>query len=207
MAACFTRETEGIYRLQFPFESVLTSVFLIEEKEHYTLVDAGASGEDVEHYLLPALTERGLSLDAIGALVLTHRHRDHAGGATRIKELCPRLTVITEANVTRGALSTYPLPGHTEEMIGLLDLRSNTLITGDGLQGEGVGKYRCSLRDKGAYEDTLDRLASDGRIENLLFSHAYEPWCTASVFGRREVLRVLNDCRIAAERIYGKETI
>jgi glyoxylase-like metal-dependent hydrolase (beta-lactamase superfamily II) len=197
--ARFEKEIDGIYRLAFPFDTVFTSIFLITTEIERVLVDTGASGDDVDTYLLPALSELGLSLNGISALVLTHRHGDHAGGMQRIMELCPHMRVITRAGEQLGPLLTYPLPGHTEDMIGVLDGRTHTLVTGDGLQGDGVDKYRCSLRDREAYLETLSRIEKDGRIENLIFSHAYEPWYKASVFGRRAVTDVLSDCRKAAE--------
>jgi len=88
------------------------------------------------------------------------------------------------------------LAGHTEDSIGVFDERTHTLITGDGLQGAGVDRYHCSVKDKSAYLETLERIKNDERVENLLLSHAYEPWNSDGVFGREQVLRCLEECRI-----------
>jgi len=42
---------------------------------------------------------------------------------------------------------------------------------------------------------TLDRIKNDTNIENILFSHAYEPWNRDSARGRENVLRCLEDCK------------
>ena len=195
----FEKEIDRIYRLRFPFDTVFTSVFLIIDEEARVLVDTGAGADDVDRYILPALFERGIAPSDLTALVLTHRHTDHAAGLDRLLEICPSLPVITSPGVAIGRLITYALPGHTEDMLGLLDTRTHTLITGDALQGDGVDKYRCSLWSKEAYFETLSRIAEDPQIENLLFSHAYEPWRRASIRGREETLAVLSDCRRAAK--------
>lgn len=86
------------------------------------------------------------------------------------------------------------MKGHTIDCIGVLDERSGTLISGDGLQGAGVGKYRCSLESREAYLKTIEKIKKDKRIKNILFSHAYEPWYKDGAFGREEIKRCLQDC-------------
>ena len=70
-----------------------------------------------------------------------------------------------------------------------------TLISGDGLQGAGVDKYRAYAQNQKAYYETLERIKQDERIENLIFSHAYEPWYKDHIFGRENVLDVLEECK------------
>jgi hypothetical protein len=40
----------------------------------------------------------------------------------------------------------------------------------------------------------LERIKTDERIKNILFSHAYEPWNKDIAFGREEVLIKIQDC-------------
>ena len=80
------------------------------------------------------------------------------------------------------------------DCIGVLDERIRTLITCDGLQCAGVDKYPCSTDDRDAYLATLERLRFDERVENLLFSHAYEPFCVDRMRGRESVLECLAKC-------------
>jgi glyoxylase-like metal-dependent hydrolase (beta-lactamase superfamily II) len=87
------------------------------------------------------------------------------------------------------------MKGHTLDCIGVFDKTSGTLISGDGLQGKGVGKYRCSLQSKKGYLDTIEKIEKDKRVENILFSHAYEPWLQDCIYGRANVEKCLQDCK------------
>ena len=159
------------------------------------LIDCATTAYDVDEIIIPALEELGYSLKRLNALVLTHRHGDHAGGLTRILELSPSIEVITDVCEILTGISTYPLPGHTLDSVGVLDLRTETLISGDGIQGAGVGKYRCYTQSKDAYIETLNKIKNDKRIKNILLSHAYEPWNEDNIIGREKVLDCLDYCR------------
>ena len=191
----FYKETDSIYRLRVPFEDLYTSVFLVRAGNDAVLVDCATTAYDVDEVIIPALSELGYSLDKLKALVLTHRHSDHAGGLERILELLPNIEIVADAREIFEGVSTYPLPGHTLDMIGVLDLRTGTLVSGDGIQGAGIGKYRCYTKSEDAYIETLNKIKNDGRITNILFSHAYEPWNTDSVHGREEVICCLDYCQ------------
>lgn len=190
----FYKEAKGIYRLKVPFNAIYTSVFLIQSPSSVILVDCATTSEDVDQYIVPALGEMGYECSDIGMLVLTHKHRDHSGGASRVLTLAPSIEVVTDVRTLCDEICTYPMAGHTEDCIGILDMRSNTLIAGDGLQGAGVDKYRCSLKKPEAYLKTIERIQNDERIENVLFSHAYEPWNRDSAIGRHAVDACLSEC-------------
>ncbi len=192
----FLREIDGIYRLKVPFEDLYTSVFLIKAENGYALVDCAACANDADGYILPALHALGLTPKDIKYLILTHSHGDHAGGKERLLSYYPRLeTVESVCPISLNGLTVYALKGHTLDCIGVLDERTGTLIAGDGLQGAGVGKYRCSLESEDEYIQTINKIEKDERIKNLLFSHAYEPWCKDGAFGREEVEKRLKDCK------------
>lgn len=190
----FKIEIGNIYRLKVPFDTVYTSVFFIDSDEKKILVDCATWQSDVDEIIIPALVSLGYSLTDIDTIVLTHKHGDHVGGLNRILELHPNINVVSDPCDLTASLFTYPLPGHTNDSIGVFDKKSGTLISGDGLQGAGVDKYRCSLENKSAYFETLHRLQDDKRFENLLFSHAYEPWNSDTAFGRSEVEKRLDEC-------------
>ena len=190
----FYKEREGIYRLKVPFGAVYTSVFLIETEEGDVLVDCATTKDDVDERIIPALERFGKRISDIKSIVITHGHSDHAGGLSHLLERAPDIEVIRDIRSIAGGVETYSLPGHTKDLIGVLDMRSRALITSDGLQGAGVGKYRCSTQDPEAYITTLEKIKNDERIENVLFSHAYEPWYKDSMIGRENVIQCLSDC-------------
>ena len=200
MSKVFVKESEGIYRLKVPFEDLYTSVFLIANKQSYALVDCATYDSDVEEYILPALAEFGLRICDIKYLILTHNHGDHTGGLKRIKELMPKIEIVQKEEKLFERVYTYSLAGHTKDCIGVLDERTGTLISGDGLQGVGIGKYRCFLECKEEYLKTIEKIREDKRIKNVLFSHAYEPWNTDGAFSREEVEKRLHDCVECVEK-------
>ena len=190
----FYKETEGIWRLEVPFFTVYTSVFLIDTPKGYILVDCATTDEDVDGYIIPAIKKRGISLSDIKKIVITHDHSDHAGGLSRLLYHIPKLEVIRDVRELAGGVSTYLLSGHTKGFIGVFDSRTGTLISGDGLQGAGIKQYRTSLADKEGYFETIERIREDERIKNILFSHEYEPWYKNGVRGRENALVILSDC-------------
>lgn len=195
MSARFETVIDGIYRLKVPFDTVYTSVFLVTSGSGAVLVDCATTDSDVDGYIIPALADIGYEAADLKAVVVTHNHGDHAGGLSRIMHHAPNIKVIREACTLFDGLEAYPLYGHAKEMIGLFDARTGTLISGDGLQGAGVDRYRAYAEDKAAYFATLERVRGDERIENLVFSHAYEPWFEYHVFGRGAVLEAIEECK------------
>lgn len=190
----FCREIDGIHRLKIPFERIYTSVFLIENVQGIGLVDCASNSDDVDNFIIPALHRMGYKLSDIKILVLTHSHGDHSGGLEQILKYVPDIEVVTDIRLLFDGVSTYALAGHTEDSIGVFDERTGTLISGDGLQGAGVDKYRCNVKNPKAYFETLDRIEKDCRIHNILFSHSYEPWNKDHVFGRENIIKCIEDC-------------
>ena len=197
----FDREIGEIYRLKVPFQSVYTSVFLIKSEKGNALVDCATYDSDVDGVIVPALKEIGLSLTDIRYLILTHHHGDHAGGRARILELAPKLEVVQEVRtIALNGYTVCALKGHTLDSIGVFDKNTGTLISGDGLQGAGIKQYRCSLESKEEYFQTIDKIEQDENVQNILFSHAYEPWVQDGVFAREQVKKILEDCKIYAKQ-------
>lgn len=197
----FEKQIGEIYRLKVPFEELYTSVFLLKTENGNALIDCATYDSDVDEYIIPAFDKLSLCLMDIKYLIVTHNHNDHAGGKTRILELAQNIEIIqAEQPISLNGIIMYEMKGHTLDCIGVLDERSGTLISGDGLQGYGVGKYRCSLESKEEYIKTIHKIRKDQRIKNLLFSHAYEPWNKDAAFGREAVEKCLQDCIKYVER-------
>lgn len=197
----FKRETEHIYRLRVPFEDLYTSVYLLRSEDGLALVDCATTAEDVDGVILPALRALGMDFSDIAFLILTHRHGDHAGGRERILEWNPRITVIDASHkIAPRGFALYEMKGHTPDSIGVLELVDGVLISGDGLQGHGVGKYRCSLESEADYLKTIEKIRRDPRVKSILFSHAYEPWYKDSMIGREAVECCLDDCELYVKK-------
>lgn len=183
-----------MYRLRIPFEDLYTSVFLIQADMGYVLVDCATNAEAVDQWVEPALNNLGIAFSDLTCVVVTHGHSDHVGGLEYILRKKPGMKVI-RAFSSMTDLEIYPMSGHTIDCIGVLDLRTGTLISADGLQGAGIGRYHCSLESKEDYLRMIEKIEQDERIQNILFSHAYEPWGIDSIFGRNNVKKVLQVCK------------
>ncbi len=164
IALSFCEEVPGIYRLRVPFEAIYTSVFFILQKGERILVDCASSADDVDGHILPALKAMGVAPTDLDKLVLTHQHEDHAGGLLRIGAHSPQIKVVLDEQVLCDGIFTYPMPGPTKDCMGVMDLRSGTLISGDGLQGAGVDRYPCTLQDREGYIETLEKIRNDKRM-------------------------------------------
>ncbi len=198
----FIKETERVYRLEVPFEDLFTSVFLIDiGTDGLALVDCATTDSDVKNYILPALKAFGAKEDDVKFLVITHDHSDHAGGETAAREAFSSAVVVRGEARLGSTARTYPLAGHTLGFIGAFDETDGTLISGDGVQCDGVGRYPKSLESADEYVKTLRRLKADETVKNLLFSHEYEPLRVRSLFGRRAVEDCLDYCEEKEEKL------
>ena len=98
-----------------------------------TVVDPGPNDErHLKELLATGMVER---------IVLTHRHPDHAAGATRLSELAgaPVLAFgagISDGDVIGGLVAVHT-PGHAPEHLCFWHPESRTLLSGDLLAGEG----------------------------------------------------------------------
>lgn len=82
----FDRIAKNVYLLKVPFGPVWTGVVLLRGEKNI-LVDSGATAQDVDKVILPALEQLGLTLGDIHYLVNTHSHGDHIGGHARLRQL------------------------------------------------------------------------------------------------------------------------
>lgn len=191
-----------LHFLQYPWLGSFTGMLLLEAGKSCVLIDTGLP-ETIDSYLLPYLNENGIPPEAIELVVNTHHHFDHAGGNTRLRELCgnakfavhrngaeameqagfrPDFTVEDGALLQAGGirLNVVHLPGHSPDSIGVLELVSGTMFTGDSLQGRGTVYSGVALySDPEAYLQSIDRmetLFSIGRVRRLLCGHAFAPY-------------------------------
>lgn len=115
----------------------------------------------------------------VAAIVVTHRHSDHTGGVTALREVLGRAVPVRargaapvdgvgprplddgEVLVAGGTeLSALFTPGHASDHVCLYVERTATLFAGDTILGEGTAVIAPPDGDMGDYLDTLERLRS-----------------------------------------------
>jgi glyoxylase-like metal-dependent hydrolase (beta-lactamase superfamily II) len=176
-----------------------SNVFLVENGRETVIVDAGMDAP--ADYVMDALGKL-LGAAKPKALVLTHRHIDHVGGAAAIarKYGCEVMmhekdadAIIRGDRVSTGASmfggSVEPLkvrklaegdsiagmkivhtPGHTIGSMCLYDSKSKSLISGDTVFRDGVGRWDLPTGSVKALHESVARLATMD-VEGLYPGH------------------------------------
>jgi len=83
-----------LYSLKIDFSGIYVIVYLYKGK-HNILIDSAMNSFDIDSFVIPSLSELGISINDIDILLNTHTHGDHIGGHYRLKELNPNIKVIT----------------------------------------------------------------------------------------------------------------
>jgi glyoxylase-like metal-dependent hydrolase (beta-lactamase superfamily II) len=98
---------EGVYRLGTRW----LNFYLVEEDGEFTLIDAGYAG--YWRYLTQAVEALGTSLNAIGAVILTHHHVDHVGIAQRLRSTVGARVLVGEGDlwIVAGKYRSHANPG------------------------------------------------------------------------------------------------
>ncbi len=136
----------GFQRVDLGF----VSAYILYRGGEAALVDTGVegSGDDIE----AALGQVGLTWDAVGHVILTHKHPDHAGSIDDVLGRAPGADVYAGApDIPSIVSATLPqpvadgdtvfdlqvieTPGHTPGHVSVLDAAAGILVTGDALNG------------------------------------------------------------------------
>jgi glyoxylase-like metal-dependent hydrolase (beta-lactamase superfamily II) len=98
---------EGVYRLGTKW----INFYLVVESDEYTLIDAGYPG--YWRYLVDGVAALGTSLEAIGAVIVTHHHADHAGTAERLRSTAGARVLVGEGDawIVAGRYPSHASPG------------------------------------------------------------------------------------------------
>lgn len=125
---------DGVHRLG----SRWVNFYLVEEGDAVTLVDTGVLG--YVDQLGPALTRIGRSPADVKAIVLTHSHTDHTGGANTFVEHtdAPVLAPEAEAAIVTGEAKPVPPKGFLRG----LPHRSMMAFVGHMIANKGLAKVR-----------------------------------------------------------------
>ena len=207
------RINEHIFRLLIPFETVMTSVFIVKTEEGTAILDTATTQEDVESHILPAL--RSLALTP-ALIVASHFHSDHMGGLPFLSERFPHAkiaafdTAHTEAIpqarriplcdgcLLLGCLRILHIPGHSPDALAVFDERTKTLLTFDGTQGFGVGRFGSGIGDVSQYLKSLSRLETLG-AKRIEAAHDFIPqgYSAVGIDGVQQYLHVCRDSALA----------
>ena len=123
------------------------SAYVLVRGGEAALVDTGEF--DSSHEIEAALAGAGLGWDAVGHVILTHKHGDHVGSIGRVMELAPAATAYLGSD-DLAALPNVPLtpladgdnvfglsivgtPGHTPGSMSVLDPVAGVLVAGDAM--------------------------------------------------------------------------
>lgn len=185
-----------IFRLTIPFEDIYTTVFFIRTAAGYLLFDTATYDSDIDRYILPAMEQLGITPDKLKYVCLSHSHRDHAGGLSRLMQICPAVCILSHSDSLRSSFSQYGtediqdnqtilqdlrlilIPGHASDCTAILDTRSNTLLTGDCLQVYGIygsGNWGTNITMQSAHRQALQKLRSFP-VNTIIASHDYHPY-------------------------------
>ncbi|MEE1280335.1 MAG: MBL fold metallo-hydrolase [Oscillospiraceae bacterium] len=203
----------GLFKIRIPFEEITTTVYIYVCEQGVAIIDSATYSSDVDEYIIPALDTMNIPYDDVKYLLLTHNHSDHAGGIRRLSENFPNAMLCTSFNIDLsnridlvddktifGNLKAIYLPGHTEHSFGFYDTFTKTLLSGDCLQLDGIGKYRNGIKNFDRYIESVNKLKCID-INRIVAAHEYDPFGSTAV-GKRSVMRYLNKCNeIAKEKI------
>lgn len=211
-----TETVPDVHRLTVPFEDIYTTIFIIKTPAGDVLLDTATYSSDVDTYILPALTALGVTGDHLKYIVLSHSHRDHAGGLERLMELFPDACIVSGSEDLRGrfvhcrtaspeaqtrlldCLDLIPVPGHAPDCLALFDCRTRTLLTGDSLQLYGIygsGKWGTNISRPAEHLEAVEKLR-ELEIDTVIASHDYHP-CGHIARGKEEISAYLDQCHEA----------
>ena len=211
---------ENIHRVTLPYQDIFTTVYTLNTPSGAILFDAGSFDTDLENYMLPLLREAGIGREHLKYVFISHNHKDHSGGLPRLLEAFPNLCIVTQSTALQEkygsgnflrpedgdtVLDTFrfvSIPGHTADSGALLDMRTNTLITGDCLQLSGIrgsGDWASNVSFPKEHFEALGRLRTLG-AEQILTAHDYVPYGYRAD-GKAAVANMLDACEAPLRRL------
>lgn len=209
-----------IYRLVIPFEDIYTTVFVIKTPGGAVLFDTATYPSDAMDYIIPALNEAGVDSASLKYIVLSHSHRDHAGGLSELMNAFPAACIVSrsekiaevysafsvlipdDSHVLLDVLRIAAIPGHSADSLGLIDLRTGVLLSGDCLQLSGIygsGKWGANISMPTEHLSAVRMLRSLG-LSAVAASHDYHP-CDHLAVGADAVDQYLSECETALFRV------
>ena len=164
------------------------SAYVLARGGEAAVVDTGTAGSEDD--IAAALERIGLGWDAVGHVILTHKHDDHMGSLAAILDAAPDATGYAGAEDIPAMAAPRPLvavadgddvfgltiiatPGHTAGHVAVLDQVGGILVAGDALGTNGAAVAGPNAQFT---EDMATALASVAKLgtfefETLLVGH------------------------------------
>jgi glyoxylase-like metal-dependent hydrolase (beta-lactamase superfamily II) len=164
------------------------SAYVLVRAGEAAIVDTGVAGSEGD--IEAVLRAVSLGWDAVGHVIVTHLHPDHAGSAAAVLEAAtsaqgyagaadipgisvPRpLTAVADGELVFG-LRIIATPGHTPGHIAVLDEAGGILVAGDALTTSGSVATLPSAQFTADMDEALASVAKLGTFtfETLLVGH------------------------------------
>ena len=164
------------------------SAYIVVRSGEAAIVDTGV--ENSESDIEAGLTAIGLDWDAVGHVIITHRHGDHQGSLPAVLAAAAGATGYAGAGDLAAITSPRPLvsvgdgdkvfdleiietPGHTPGHISVLSTDAALLIAGDALNGQDGGVIGANPQfspDMATANLSVKKLAGY-RFDTVVFGH------------------------------------
>jgi glyoxylase-like metal-dependent hydrolase (beta-lactamase superfamily II) len=164
------------------------SAYIVVRGGEAAIVDTGV--ENSESDIEAGLTAIGLDWDAVGHVIITHRHGDHQGSLPAVLAAAAGATGYAGAGDLAAITSPSPLvsvgdgdrvfdleiietPGHTPGHISVLSTDAGLLIAGDALNGQDGGVIGANPQfspDMATANLSVKKLAGY-RFDTVVFGH------------------------------------
>ena len=208
-----TKFNENIWRLQIPYKDIYTTVYTIKTPEGVLLFDAASFDEDIENYIIPMLKETKVTAEDLKYVFISHNHIDHSGGLRSFMKEFPNTCILSRSerikndyegynilspddnDVFLNVLKFVAIPGHSRDSAGILDTRTNTLISGDSLQLHGIigsGDWACNITLVPEHLEALEKVHSL-EIDEIITAHDYYPY-GFRYSGKEEISKAIDAC-------------
>lgn len=201
----FTQISESVYKMNIPFEDGYTSVFALENDGRWILLDFAATDEDGKRFIIPQVNKLNFVPEY---LMCTHMHEDHCGAINILANVFPKAKIaafsekiapkgksahcVKDGEIFFDRYKIISLAGHTDDSIGVLDLKNNILLCADALQQKGIAQYGANIDNTKEYVKTIEKVLKMD-LSGIIASHEYEPFGSA-VFGKKAVLECVALC-------------
>ena len=205
--------TENIHRVELPYKDIFTTVYIVKTDKGVLLFDAASFDSDLEQYIQPALDALNITEQDLKYIFISHNHVDHAGGLLPIVRRYPNAMILSrslklaekyadyqverleDGDTVLDVLQIVTIPGHSSDSAGILDKRTNTLLSGDSLQLYGIlgsEDWGSTVVFPAQYLEAISKLRTMN-IDSIYTAHDYYPYGFAYQ-GKEMVAKALIAC-------------